>query len=71
MTRTLRRRLTALQANADLRMAEGCDTCRTWPGIVIRDDAGNMSRPETCPDCGREVPIFRLLHIVGVPLETP
>jgi hypothetical protein len=71
MNKTMHRRMTALQAQADLTANAGCDTCRHYPGIVIRDDAGNMSRPEVCPDCGREVPIFRLIHIAGVPLETP
>jgi hypothetical protein len=71
VNKTIHRRLIALQVNADLRMADGCDICRHYPGIVLMDDAGTLSRPETCPDCGREVPIFRILHIVGVPLETP
>jgi hypothetical protein len=71
MRRALQRRLTDLQSNTGLRLAEGCDTCRHYPGIVIRDDAGNLSRPERCPDCGREVAIFRILHIVGVPLDVP
>jgi hypothetical protein len=71
MNKTIHRRMTALQAQADLTTNAGCETCRTYPGIVIRDDAGTLSRPETCPDCGREVPIFRLIHIVGVPLEAP
>jgi hypothetical protein len=71
MIRTLHRRITALQTQADLNSTVDCDTCRTWPGIVLMDDDGNLSRPEVCPDCGRDVPIFRILHIVGVPLETP
>jgi hypothetical protein len=71
MSRTLRRRMTALQAQAELNSTAGCATCRHYPGIVLMDDEGTLSRPETCPDCGREVPIFRILHIVGVPLETP
>jgi hypothetical protein len=71
MNKTMHRRIAALQSNADLRMAEGCETCRHFPGIVIRDDAGNMSRPEVCLDCERDAPIFRLIHIAGVPLETP
>jgi hypothetical protein len=71
MTRTLQRRITTLQTQVDLNATVGCDTCRHYPGIVLMDDAGNLSRPEVCPDCEREVPIFRILHIVGVPLETP
>jgi hypothetical protein len=69
MTRALRRRIDGIESRFDDMVTNACATCRFWCGTVLRDDAGNMSRPETCPDCGRDVPIFRLLHIVGVPLE--
>ena len=48
-----------------------CDTCRFWFGMVRVDDAGTMSRPEHCPECGRFVPITCEVHIVGLPLDVP
>jgi hypothetical protein len=66
MNRSFQRRIAALQVTVG---EPGCETCRHYAGIVLMDDEGNLSRPEQCPDCGREVPIFRLLHIVGVPLD--
>ena len=69
MMKSMQRRLGKLQEQAHVKATAGCDTCRHWAGIVLMDDDGNLSRPETCPDCGRDVPIFRILHIVGVPLD--
>lgn len=57
-------RLTRLEA----RVPAGCATCPRWDGLVLADDAGNRSRPERCPDCGRVVPVRSLLILVGVPL---
>ena len=65
MNKSVHRRLTTLQAT----VASGCETCRTWYGTVLRDDAGNRSRPESCPQCGRVVAITHDLHIIGVPLD--
>jgi hypothetical protein len=67
--KSMRRRIGKLQEQARMQAPAGCDTCRSWAGIVLMDDVGNLSRPDTCPGCGRAVPIFRILHIVGVPLD--
>ena len=69
MNKSVRRRIAEVELRIDINAAQGCDTCRHYPGAVIRDDAGNMSRPEICPDCGRDVPIFQILHIAGIPLD--
>ena len=61
----LGKRLSMLEARAPA----GCATCRAWCGVVLGDDAGNRSRPERCPGCGRCVPIRSVVVIVGVPLE--
>jgi hypothetical protein len=65
MNRTLKTRLVTLEAAR----VGGCPTCRTWSGMVLRDDDGNRSRPECCPECGRLVPIWHELHLVGIPLD--
>ena len=67
MNKTLRRRIDRLHVDVVI----DCDTCRSWCGTVLRDDDGESSRPESCPDCGRVVPIYRELHIVGIPLDVP
>jgi len=35
---------------------------------VIGDAGGNCTRPVVCPDCGRAVPIARVIAVVGVDL---
>ena len=69
MNKTVRRRIAQVELLIDIHATQGCDTCQNYPGAVIMDDAGNMSRPEICPDCGRDVPIFQILHIAGIPLD--
>jgi hypothetical protein len=69
--RQARKRVHALESVRAARRIAGCETCRAYAGIVLMDDDGRLSRPETCPDCGRSVPIVRFLHIVGVPLDLP
>ena len=63
--RALGKRLGTLEARTPV----GCATCRGWCGIVLGDDAGNRSRSECCPDCGRHVPIRHLVVVVGVPQD--
>lgn len=48
----------------------GCPVCRDWsPRAYLRDD--EAPRPETCPRCGRSVPIrlTRRYLIVPSPAE--
>jgi len=71
MNRTVQRRIAGMEARARTTASLACDTCRAYSGIVLRDDAGRLSQPESCPDCGRTVPVPHILHIVGVPLELP
>ena len=61
----LGKRLAALEARAPV----GCPTCRTWSRVVYEDEAGNRTRPDRCPDCGRLVPVLLIRVIYGVPLE--
>jgi hypothetical protein len=65
MNKSVHRRIFTLQSA----VVSDCETCRFWYGTVLRDDAGNRSRPESCPACGRIVAITHYLHIVGVPLN--
>jgi len=53
----------------------GCATCRAWAPAtitVIREDAGGHrsetapERPDSCPSCGRTVPIHLKRHLVIV-----
>lgn len=62
--RRLEPRLAALAA----RVPRGCPACRSWCGTVLVGDAGDASRPERCPGCGRLVPIATVVHVVGVDL---
>jgi len=47
----------------------GCPLCRFWDGTVLADDDGNYSRPEDCPQCGRDVPYTQTVRLEGVALE--
>lgn len=62
------RRLGRLEA-AYRRPPDGCPACRGWSArVFLRDD--EAPRPETCPACGRTVPIRlvrRYLVVAGVP----
>ena len=53
----------------------GCATCRAWAPATItvtrldasgREEGTEPSRPERCPDCGRQVPIQLERHLVIV-----
>jgi hypothetical protein len=63
------RRVAAIEAQAAARRPVDCATCRTWCSYVLIDDAGCVSEPEDCPDCGRHVPHLRRYHIVGIPVK--
>jgi predicted RNA-binding Zn-ribbon protein involved in translation (DUF1610 family) len=67
MNRGVHKRIRALEAVTVV----SCPTCRFWNGSVLRDDEGHRSRAERCPDCGRVVPIWHELHLVGIPLDLP
>jgi hypothetical protein len=50
-------------------LPEGCDHCRPWYEVTLGNEDGSTMRPESCPSCGRVVPI-RMVHVVvGVPWE--
>jgi len=50
------------------RRPEDCASCRAWGPVAFAfDDA--EARPETCPACGRRVPIRLLRRYVGVGAE--
>ncbi len=53
----------------EVRAPRGCLVCRSWCGTVLVGDAGEASRPERCPGCGRLVPIAVTVHLVGVDLD--
>jgi hypothetical protein len=56
----------------DLALAStGCVACAGWSEIALGEDDGRPTRPVTCPDCGRAVPIRTLVCIIGVPVKTP
>lgn len=69
MNKAVHRRIVALEGRHERSQVVGCEMCRVWSGMVLRDDDGNTSRPERCPDCGRVVPIWHELHLVGIPLD--
>ena len=47
----------------------GCATCRHWDDLSICDEHGRCLRDETCPGCGRVVPISERHVFVGIDLE--
>ena len=50
--------------------APRCGTCAWWRADhdAVCDDRGRCTRPETCPACGRTVPIRRRVVLAGVDL---
>ena len=62
------RRLDALEGRFALR---GCDTCITWNGFVLVEIDGetdaeiSRSNPDSCPTCGREIPVRREIHLIA------
>lgn len=65
--KALRQRLT--KAEAVLRPPPGCPLCRRWNGSVVGDESGKRSRPETCPACGRVVPVRMVAIVAGIDLD--
>ncbi len=65
--KALRQRLT--KAEAALRPPPRCPTCRQSDGDVVGDETGKRSRPEECPECGRVVPVQRLVIVVGLDFD--
>jgi len=63
----IERRLQALEGRFAYR---GCDTCITWTGYLVvmidgqTDEEISRSHPDVCPICGREIPVFRRLHVI-------
>jgi hypothetical protein len=53
----------------DAHLPKGCATCRRWPPCAIELRTGELSRPERCPHCQRDVPIRLIRRYVGVDLE--
>lgn len=65
--KALRKRVTAMERPLPV----GCATCRAWNWtivVTINDDGieTGRSRPDACPDCGRVVPVGKVLQLVGV-----
>jgi len=58
-------RLRKLEARQPVR----CPTCRRWDGMVLQDESGARTRPERCPECGRLVPVWVRVCLVGVPID--
>jgi len=62
------RRLEALGTRFAYR---GCDTCITWNGHLLvtidgeTDEEISRSHPDSCPTCGREIPVRRELHLTA------
>jgi hypothetical protein len=55
----------SLQALRLLWPAPACPTCADWqPVEIVTFD--RALRPETCPTCGRHLPIATAVEIVGV-----
>lgn len=68
--KALQKRVTAMERPAPV----GCATCRFWNWMIvvtIEDDGTETgrSRPDACPDCGRVVPVGKVLQLVGVTLD--
>lgn len=62
MTGSLNGRLSRLERH----VPGGCPVCRHWGPVawaIGREDA-HPTRPETCPSCGRHVPIEELRRVV-------
>lgn len=74
---TLSNRLDRLEA---ISPPNDCTTCQTWTHRVTNDEAddspyelerrrgeppGPRDWPATCPDCGREIPTIRIVHVDG------
>jgi len=65
--KALAKRVTAMERPLPV----GCATCRFWNRMIvvtIDEDGGETgrSRPDACPDCGRVVPVGKVLQLVGV-----
>jgi len=65
--KALQKRVTAMERPLPV----GCDTCRFWNRmIVVTVDEDEVetgrSRPDACPDCGRVVPVGKVLQLVAV-----
>ncbi len=56
-------RLRRLEAGVPI----GCETCRTWGGVVYEIGDRGPERPEQCPACGRYVEIRLMRRIILVP----
>ena len=61
------RRLEALEVRF---VSRGCDTCITWTGHLLVEIDGetdgevSRSNPDSCPTCGREIPVRREIHLI-------
>jgi hypothetical protein len=63
----LSKRVTAMERPQPV----GCATCRWWNWMIVItvDEEGTetgRSRPDACPDCGRVVPVGKVLQLVEV-----
>ena len=49
----------------------GCDVCIGWSGFVTVEIDGetdaeiSRSNPDSCPTCGREIPVRREIHLIA------
>ena len=50
------------------RMPKGCATCQDWTVEVLRfqigDEPAESTRPDACPNCGREAPLS--VHLIRI-----
>ena len=53
-----------------LTLTPGCHVCRRWTRATVCDTHGVCLRPDSCPACGRSVPVDERIRIAGLSLET-
>ena len=63
-TGALRRRLDRVADRLEAEAA--CRACLGWGPSTYCDERGRCLRPETCPECGRRVPITRPKTVAGL-----
>jgi hypothetical protein len=52
-----------------LTLTRSCHVCRRWTPATVCDTHGVCLRPDSCPACGRSVPVTDRVRIAGLSLE--